>query len=279
MIQLATQSTDPARPASGLRLFSRGVGLIPGLSYLPADSRAAFLSRATLGSRRVSLRPAAGGLSTARTNSEWSITPGSTASLVTATGGAAARIDQYTRARLTGTTAVNVSAGLFPCSAPPGYGVVRRREGFIAHWCGAIRTAETAAIASMMGVYAPPIVVADPPAMPNHFHLSLGIADATGDGWSLRRRTGTGTAQRVVLGMPRNNNGFYDITIWAEPDAGAMGARIVDLSTGTVIHNASYTDNLPDPDTYLIFECVASSRSTGVAQIHDILGIDLIWWT
>lgn len=279
MIELATQTADPARPATGLRLFSRGVGAIPGLSYLPADARAAFVSRSTVGARRTSLRPAAGGLSTARTNSEWSITPGSTASLQIATGGAANRIDQYTRARLTGTTAANVSAGLFPCSAPPGYGVLRRREGFICHWAGAIRTAETAGIASMMGVYAPPIVVADPPSMPNHFHVSLAVADATGDGWSLRRRTGTGTTQRVLLGMPRNNNGFYDITVWAEPDAGAMGARIVDLTTGTVIHSASYTDNLPDPDTYLIFEMVASSRATGVAQIHDILGIDVIWWT
>jgi hypothetical protein len=278
MIELERQTTPPAAPADGLRIFARGIGDVAMLTSLSPAARQAFLNRATAGARRVSIRPTAGGIATARANSEVSITPGSTASVAAAIAGSANVLDRYTRARLTGTTALNVSAGLFPCSAAPGYGVFRRREGFIARWVGGIRTAETAGIASMVGVYAPPIVVADPPDMPNHFHVSLGVADATGDGWSFRRRTGTGAVQRTILGLPRGNNTGFAVWIWAAPNAGPMGLVVQNLQTGAIVHDASYTTDLPDPDTLLIFEAVASSRSTGVAQIHDFIGIDLLWW-
>lgn len=278
MIELARQSAAPAAPADGLRLYARGIGDLSALTTLSPTARAAFLHRSTLGARRVSLRPAAGGLNNGRANSEVTLTPGSSAALVAAVPGSANVIDRYTRTRITGTTALNISAGLFPCNTPPGYGVFRRREGFIARWVGAIRTAETAAIASMVGVYAPPIVVADPPDMPNHFHVSLAVADAVGDGWSFRRRTGTGTVQRALLGLPRGNNVGFAVWIWAAPNAGPMGLLVQNLQTGAIVHDASYTTDLPDPDTLLIFEAVASSRSTGVAQLHDFAAIDLLWW-
>lgn len=278
MIELERQTTVPAAPGSGIRVYNRGIGDVSMLSFLSPAARTAFLNRGTAGARRVSLRPAAGGLNNGRLNSEYTLTPSSTASLSVAVAGSANVIDRYTRTRITGTTAVNVSAGLFPCAAAPGYGVFRRREGFIARWVGAIRTAETAGIASMIGVYAPPIVVADPPDMPNHFHVSLAVADVVGDGWSFRRRNGTGAVQRTTLGLPRGNNTGFAVWIWAAPNAGPMGLVVQNIQTGAVVIDASYTTDLPDPDTLLIFETVASSRSTGVAQIQDFAAIDLLWW-
>jgi len=114
---------------------------------------------------------------------------------------------------------------------------------------------------------------AEPSALADAFAM---IKDSTDTNWQFVRRTGTGTAQKVNLGVAVANNQTFDLTMFSAPNGTGIGVRIVQFtgfSTSTVLLDTVYTDNLPASATLLGRHFQVRNGATAAAD-----NLDLVRW-
>lgn len=114
-------------------------------------------------------------------------------------------------------------------------------------------------------------------ALLNMIGMGYDTTDANTGNWFLYRNDGTGTATKVDLGANavRNTTHGYDLIIFCPPGAATeIFVRIVNLHTGVVVLDTSYTTDLPAVNTGLAFKCecnngaVAAATNIEVAKIY-----------
>lgn len=92
----------------------------------------------------------------------------------------------------------------------------------------------------------------EPSALPDVFGFGKDIADTN---WQFMRRTGTGTVQKVNLGVAMANNQAFDVTIFAAPNDNGINVRVVQYTSiggaSTVLLDTKYTTDIPANTTLL----------------------------
>ena len=115
-------------------------------------------------------------------------------------------------------------------------------------------------------------------ALLNMIGVGYDTTDANTGNWQLFRNDGSGTATKVDLGATnaaRNTTHGYDLIIYCPPGAATeIFVRIVNIHTGAVVLDTSYTTDLPAVNTGMAFkaECnngaVASAQNIELAKVY-----------
>lgn len=116
----------------------------------------------------------------------------------------------------------------------------------------------------------------DPSTLLSMCGMGYDAADLSTGNWQFMRNDGSGIATKVDLGIgaARNLNDGYDLTMFAKPNAAEVFVRIVNLQTGVVVLDASYTTDIPPANTALAFKCdvrngaIAAADSIEVAKVY-----------
>lgn len=111
------------------------------------------------------------------------------------------------------------------------------------------------------------VVSAEPSAAADSIGVGFDSTDSSGGNWQLLRKDGA-TSVKADLGTSaaRNTTDVFDLTITAVANSPAMTVRLVNLSTGVVVHdNVVYTTNLPTNNVFLYAHAEIGPASAGVA--------------
>lgn len=117
------------------------------------------------------------------------------------------------------------------------------------------------------------ILAGEPSALPNVIGM---VKDSTDTDWFFARRTGTGTVQKVNLGVAVANNQVFDMTLFSRPNGTGLGVRITQHNfdgTSTVLLDTTYNTDLPAQTTLLSRHFEVRNGSTAAAD-----NLDLIRW-
>lgn len=107
--------------------------------------------------------------------------------------------------------------------------------------------------------------------------MGYDTTDSSTGNWQLFRNDGSGTATKVDLGTDaaRNTTHGYDLIIFCPPGAATeIFVRIVNLHSGVVVLDTSYTTDLPAANTGMAFKAesnngaVASAINIEVARVY-----------
>ena len=114
-------------------------------------------------------------------------------------------------------------------------------------------------------------------ALLNMIGMGYDTTDSSAGNWQLYRNDGAGTATKVDLGAnaARNTTHGFDLIVYCPPGAASeIFVRVVNIHTGTVVLDTSYTTDLPAVNTGMAFkaECnngaVASAQNLEVAKVY-----------
>jgi hypothetical protein len=127
--------------------------------------------------------------------------------------------------------------------------------------------ASTAALAATAGAVS---------ALINMCGMGYDTTDADTGNWFFLRNDGSGTATKVDLGTDaaRNTTHGYDLIMFMAPNSSELFVRIVNLHTGVVVLDTSYTTDLPAVNTGMAFKCevnngaVAAANNIEVAKVY-----------
>lgn len=117
------------------------------------------------------------------------------------------------------------------------------------------------------------ILAGEPSALPDVVGM---VKDSTDTNWFFARRTGTGTVQRVNLGVAVANNRVFDMILFSRPNDTELGVRIVQHNfdgTVTALLDTTYNTDLPAQTTLLSRHFEVRNGSTAAAD-----NLDLIRW-
>jgi hypothetical protein len=112
----------------------------------------------------------------------------------------------------------------------------------------------------------------EPSALPNVLAM---LKDSGDTNWQFARRTGTGTVQKVSLGVAPANNQTFEIEINCAPNGSSIFVRIVQWNfdgTNTVLLDTSYSTDIPASTTLLGFMCHTRNGSTAAANNIELVG-------
>lgn len=114
-------------------------------------------------------------------------------------------------------------------------------------------------------------------ALLNMIGVGYDTTDSSSGNWQLFRNDGSGTATKVDLGAnaARNTTHGFDLIIYCPPGAATeIFVRVVNLHTGTVVLDTSYTTDLPAVNTGMAYKAegnngaVASAINLEVAKVY-----------
>lgn len=115
-------------------------------------------------------------------------------------------------------------------------------------------------------------------ALVNMIGVGYDTTDASSGNWQLFRNDGSGTATKVDLGatnMARTTTHGYELIIFCPPGAATeIWVRIVNLHSGAIVLDTSYTTDLPAVNTGMAFKAeinngaVASAANLEVAKVY-----------
>jgi hypothetical protein len=108
-------------------------------------------------------------------------------------------------------------------------------------------------------------------AMIDMIGVGFDTTDANTGNWQLFRNDGSGTATKVDLGADaaRNTTHGFDLVIFCPPGAATeIFVRIVNLHSGVIVLDTSYTTDLPTVNTGLAFK--ANCNNGAVASAHNL---------
>lgn len=111
----------------------------------------------------------------------------------------------------------------------------------------------------------------EPSALPNVMAL---IKDTGDTNWQFARRTGTGTVQKVNLGVAVANNQTFDLILFCAPNSSTIYARIVQHAfdgTFTVLLDTSYTTDIPANTTLLARTHQVRNGATAAADNFELV--------
>jgi hypothetical protein len=102
----------------------------------------------------------------------------------------------------------------------------------------------------------------------------LGIGfDAADTNWQFMRRTGTGTVQKVSLGIAKATlNRLLDLWLYSAPNGSGIGVRVLEttgFAAATVLLDTTYTTDIPASATLLGRHCQVRNGVTASAANVD----------
>ena len=102
--------------------------------------------------------------------------------------------------------------------------------------------------------------------------MGYDAADLSTGNWFLLRNDGTGVATKVDLGTgaARNTIDGYDLVMHAKPNTAEVFVRIINLQTGAVVLDTSYTTDIPAVNTGLAFKCECRNGAVAAADNIEI---------
>lgn len=109
----------------------------------------------------------------------------------------------------------------------------------------------------------------EPSALVNCLGMGWDAADANTGNWFFIRNDGTGTATKVDLGTNAarsNTTHGYELIMFCAPNSQEVFVRIVNIHTGVVVLNTSYTTDIPAVNTALAFKCEARNGAVAAAD-------------
>ncbi len=120
--------------------------------------------------------------------------------------------------------------------------------------------------------FASTAIAGDPSGLLNMCGMGYDAADASTGNWKFMRNDGTGVATKVDLGVDaaRNTTHGYDLIMFAKPNAAELFVRIVNIHTGIVVLDTSYTTDIPALNTALSFKCEARNGAVAAADNIEI---------
>lgn len=261
------ETPEPAPPASGLRLYAKRIAgrLLPKIvGPIGIDT---VLQEAMHGNSVVMISPSSG---TAAPNIiGGTLTTAATMSLQF-TAGSTNRWSATARKRFqTSTTAGNASGmrtayGQWFRGSAPGFGgfFFRAQIGAQINLNGGQKfvglCASTAALAG------------DPSALVNTCGIGHDAADPSTGNWQFMRNDGSGVATKVDLGSDaaRGTTQGWDLIMAMAPNDAELFVRIVNLNTGAVVLDTSYTTDIPAANVALAFK--AEVRNGAVAAADNL---------
>lgn len=112
----------------------------------------------------------------------------------------------------------------------------------------------------------------DASALLNMIGMGYDAADLSTGNWFLLRNDGTGVATKVDLGTgaARNTIDGYDLVMHAKPNTAEVFVRIINLQTGAVVLDTSYTTDIPAVNTGLAFKCECRNGAVAAADNIEI---------
>jgi Protein of unknown function (DUF2793) len=110
----------------------------------------------------------------------------------------------------------------------------------------------------------------DPSTFVNMCGMGYDAADLATGNWKFMRNDGTGAATKVDLGVDaaRNTTHGFDLIMHAKPNSAELFVRIVNIHTGVIVLDTSYTTDIPAVHSPLTFKCEV--RNGAVAAIDNI---------
>jgi hypothetical protein len=128
----------------------------------------------------------------------------------------------------------------------------------------------TNGVQKMVGLSSSTAALAGEPSstMADFIGMSLDSTDTT---WQFTRRTGTGTATKVDLGVTPAANQVFELIMYIKPGASELFVRIQQFAndgTPTTLLDTSYTTSLPVATSFLGMHCQV--RNGSLAAAHNI---------
>lgn len=111
----------------------------------------------------------------------------------------------------------------------------------------------------------------EPSALPDVIGM---IKDTADTNWQFARRTGTGTVQKVSLGVAPANNETFEMTLYRAPNSTTLFVYIIRWNyddTFTVLLDTSYTTDIPAAATLLGFMCHTRNGVTAAANNIELM--------
>jgi hypothetical protein len=112
----------------------------------------------------------------------------------------------------------------------------------------------------------------EPSALPDVLGVGKDIADTN---WQFMRRTGTGTVQKVSLGVAIANNQTFELTMYCAPNGSAIYVRVVQYTSiggaSTVLLDTNYTTDIPAAGTLVSKMFQVRNGSTAAADNFELV--------
>ena len=110
----------------------------------------------------------------------------------------------------------------------------------------------------------------------NFIGIGYEDTDAPTGNYFLLSRDNTTNITKADLGFPRNATDVYDLFLYAKPNSNTVGIRIVNVSSGTLLYDATTTSSsLPQNSVFLRPTAAMSAGSGTVAVSFDLMKIYL----
>lgn len=109
-------------------------------------------------------------------------------------------------------------------------------------------------------------------ALINMCGMGYDTTDAGTGNWFFLRNDGSDTATKVDLGSnaARNTTHGYDLIMFMAPNSSELFVRIVNLHTGVVVLDTSYTTDLPAVNVGMAFKCEVNNGAVAAANNIEI---------
>lgn len=112
------------------------------------------------------------------------------------------------------------------------------------------------------------ILGGEPSALINMIGCGYDSGDSAAGNWFLMRNDGSGTATKVDLGSnaARNTTHGFDLMIFARPNSQEIFVKIINLHTGALVLDTSYTTDIPAVNTGLAMKCEVRNGGNAAAD-------------
>lgn len=269
-IPLAETLAEPAAPASGLSMFVRLRANRRLLTIMDPDGIDTVLQPQLWGSRVMLMLPGSG-----TTLGSFGLAPTTAATLSHPAPATTSLAESLYRTRFSCSTTAGNASGARDAVNSVWRGNAAGAGGFFSHvrFCsGSISLAGGQKIVGFSSSTA--ALGGEPSALAD----VLGMLKDTGDtNWQFARRTGSGTVQKVNLGVAVANNQVFDLTIYCPPNGSTIYVRIVQYTSiggaQTVLLDTSYTTDIPAAATLLGRHFQVRNGTTAAAD-----NLDLVRW-
>jgi len=248
-ITFTSGTTDPAAPAAGfMELYSK---IIAGRSmpkFIGPSGVDSALQPALFQNRCILWTPGTG---TAPLYSGQTGTVGATCSHPTPTVGAIGTV--ISRAQFTTTTTAGNAAGLRSPLATALIGNATSRGGFFYNARFNQGSLHTTGVQKMVGLSSSTAALAGEPSSSMNDFVGMCL-DSTDANWQFSRRTGTGAATKINLGVAAAANQLFELTMFIPPSGTSLTVRILQWNndgSSTVLLDDSYNTVLPAVTTFL----------------------------
>lgn len=246
-VAIADAVTDPSAPSSGIVLFTRQRAGRRWPAYVGPSGVDNSLQPQLWGNRVAIWAPGSGtGLSS------WGGTPTTAATLSHPAPATTSIAESLYRTRFATSTTAGNASGARDAANTIWRGSSAGAGGFFVHFRFASGSISLSGGQKIVGLSSSTAALgSEPSALADVLGI---IKDTTDTQWQFARRTGTGTVQKVSLGVNVANNQLFDLTLFSAPNGSGIGVRIVQytgFNTSTVLLDTTYTTDIPAAGTLL----------------------------